>query len=382
MDCFSLIIDDKKYFEKLKKKDICLYGAGAKGRQTLYLLRKKGIEPIAFIDQCAEKYADGYDGVEVISPERAVQRYSHCMVLITTVWPLAIEIEKFVKMHWKEYVVCANPFKVETRFLTKAELCKGADLIINSYELLADEKSKQLFIEDINWKITGDSTRPAKQTEPLSVLEWFMFDKLDWSRKYTYVDVGAYTGDTVIRFMMASGGVYNKIVAIEPDEINRTHMQSIMSDMRLNDKYIYIYIYEGVWKEKNELIFYSSGRDTYESSNFTESVDKILPEHRVRKDDIGIEMRLPVNSLDNMLKEMEHEELMIKIDAQGSEFEALLGASHLIAEHKPILILEFATNSQHIGDMIPFINHLNKAYQFYLRQIILSGNSRTVLYAI
>lgn len=380
MDCFSLIIDDKKYFEKLKKKDICLYSAGTKGRQTLYLLRKKGIEPIAFIDQCAEKYADGYDGVEVISPEKAAQKYSHCMVLITTVWPLAIEIEKFVKMHWKEYVVCANPFKVETRFLTKAELCKGADLIINSYELLADEKSKQLFIEDINWKITGDSTRPAKQTEPLSVLEWFMFDKLDWSRKYTYVDVGAYTGDTVIRFMMASGGVYNKIVAIEPDEINRTHMQSIMSDLRLNDKYTYIY--EGVWKEKNELIFYSSGRDTYESSNFTESVDKILPEHRVRKDDIGIEMRLPVNSLDNMLKEMEHEELMIKIDAQGSEFEALLGASHLIAEHKPILILEFATNSQHIGDMIPFINHLNKDYQFYLRQIILSGNSRTVLYAI
>lgn len=380
MDCFSLIIDDKNYFEKLKKKDICLYGAGTKGRQTLYLLKKKGIEPIAFIDQSAGKYADGYAGVEVISPEKAVQKYSHCMVLITTVWPLAIEIEKFVKRHWKEYVVCANPFKVETRFLTKAELCKGAELIINSYELLADEKSKQLFIEDINWKITGDSTRPAKQTEPVSVLEWFMFDKLDWSRKYTYVDVGAYTGDTVIRFMMASGSVYNKIVAIEPDEINRTHMRSIMSDLRLNDKYVYIS--EGVWKEKNELIFYSSGRDTYESSNFTESVDKILPEHRVRKDDIGIEMRLPVNSLDNMLREMEHEELMIKIDAQGSEFEALLGASHLIAEHKPILILEFATNSQHIGDMIPFIHHLNKDYRFYLRQIILSGNSRTVLYAI
>ena len=70
----------------------------------------------------------------------------------------------------------------------------------------------------------------------MSVLEWFMFDKLDRSRKYTYVDVGTYTGDTVIRFMMASGGVYNKIVAIEPDEINRTHMQSIMSDLRLNDK--------------------------------------------------------------------------------------------------------------------------------------------------
>ena len=81
-----------------------------------------------------------------------------------------------------------------------------------------------------------DSTRLAKQTEPLSALEWFMFDKLDWSRKYTCVDVGTYTGDTVIRFMMASGGVYNKIVAIEPDEINRTHMQSIMSDLRLNDK--------------------------------------------------------------------------------------------------------------------------------------------------
>ena len=41
MDCFSFILDDKNYFEKLMKKDICLYGAGTKGRQTLYLLRKK-----------------------------------------------------------------------------------------------------------------------------------------------------------------------------------------------------------------------------------------------------------------------------------------------------------------------------------------------------
>lgn len=56
-----------------------------KGETDIVFVEKKGIEPIAFIDQCAGKYADGYDGVEVISPEKAAQKYSHCMVLITTV---------------------------------------------------------------------------------------------------------------------------------------------------------------------------------------------------------------------------------------------------------------------------------------------------------
>ena len=39
-----------------RKSDICLYGAGAKGRQTLYLLRKKGIELIAFINHLNKDY--------------------------------------------------------------------------------------------------------------------------------------------------------------------------------------------------------------------------------------------------------------------------------------------------------------------------------------
>lgn len=381
MEIMDYIVDDCQYFERLKEKSICLYGAGAKGRQTLQLLREKGIMPKVFIDKDTQKCGKTYEGLNVISPEDAVKLYPENMILITTVWTSATEIEKFVKANWSEYVFCANPFKVENKFLEKSEIMGKKEQFLYNYGLLRDEKSRKILIEEINWKITGNSKPVTQFTEEDSILEWFRFDKIDWDKRYTCVDVGAYTGDTLVRFMMAVNGKYREIIAVEPDKTNRECMKKNMKELRLDDKIIYLE--EGAWKEKAELKFYQAGGDvTYESSNFVESTANILPTQMGKRGITGVEVQLPVDTLDNMLENADKENLIIKIDVLGSEYETILGATQTISNHKPILMLEFATHSNHILDIIPLLYKLNAGYQFYLRQTLLSGNSRTVLYAV
>ena len=84
-----------------------------------------------------------YEGLNVISPKDAVKLYPESMILITTVWISATEIEKFVKENWSEYVFCANPFKCENKFLEKNQIMKQKEQFLYNYGLLSDEKTEK-----------------------------------------------------------------------------------------------------------------------------------------------------------------------------------------------------------------------------------------------
>ena len=79
-----------------------------------------------------------YEGLNVISPKDAVKLYPESMILITTVWKSALEIEKFVKKNWTEYVFCANPFKVENKFLEKSQIMRQKEQFLHNYGLLSE----------------------------------------------------------------------------------------------------------------------------------------------------------------------------------------------------------------------------------------------------
>ncbi len=373
----NMFINGDDYFEQIRDEKVLLWGGGTKGRQTLKILHKMHIIPLAIIDNDSKKWGTDIDGILIISYEEAIKQYKGCTILITTVWTYAKDIRKQLK-GWKVFV-CANPFKTETKFLNMNEILDDENNLKRSYELLEDQKSKEIFKEVINWKITGDASLPAIYTDEESFFEWFDFEGIDYSNTYTYVDVGAYTGDTVVRFMLRSGFKYEKIIAIEPDKRNGNVMMDIFEKLRMNKAVTYIE--EGVWSEKTHLEFFHSGADIYESSNFIQSIDNMICIARQENADCGISEIVAVNTLDNILQK-ETGRILIKIDAQGSEYEALIGTKDTIINKKPILIMEYATHSKHIGDIIPYLHSLNNKYKFYLRQKLLTGNSRTVLYVV
>lgn len=375
------LIDTKEYFNKIRlEQNVVCYGAGSKGIQSLHLLREMDIEPQYFIDSNKSKWGTKVEGIEVIGYEKLKELTSQYCILLTCVYTNACEIELFLREQGEKnpIIFFANPFKAEEKLLSIEEVKNNKLNLEKSYKYLSDEKSKNIMLDFLNWKMTGNQSYTYRYTEG-DWKEFFYDDILPKSKKYTYVDIGAYTGDSIIRFLAFAEGFYDKIIAFEPDKSNFNAMRDSFDKLRLNNLKIE-YINKGLWSCNTELSFYSApDNKIYESSNFFADTDRLIMSGR-KIDGMQHEEKVNVNTLDSY--KINADKLLIKIDALASEAEILFGGGQIIKEQHPILIFEFGTHSKHIFDLIPFIYHLDNSYKFYLRQLSTFNNSRTILYVL
>src|ERR1035437_2198520 len=64
---------------------IVLFGAGNLGRKALRCLRSIGIEPLAFADNDQARWGIQADGVDVLSPEEAADRFGSSAMFMVTI---------------------------------------------------------------------------------------------------------------------------------------------------------------------------------------------------------------------------------------------------------------------------------------------------------
>lgn len=178
------------------------------------------------------------------------------------------------------------------------------------------------------------------------------------SKDEIFVDCGAYTGDTIKKYIEFVDGSYKKIYAFEPDPKNF----NIMKDSLNNFPNIEL-LNKGTWKEENVLEFEEKGS----ASQIIKDKGKIT---------------VPVTTIDNIVGE--DKITFIKMDVEGSELESLLGASKTIARNMPKLAICCYHKEGDLIDLYHYIKSFDNnkyEYQIYLRH---HSNSvyETVLYAI
>lgn len=373
------LVNDKEYFDSLKRNEnIILYGAGSKGVQTCELLLEKGITPRYFVDSDKKKWGTKVCGIEVVSYEQVKKLGNYC-ILITTVYKTAVSIQKNLeKIGEKNQVyLCANPFKSETIFL-KMENIKP-DKLECTYSKLADQESRNLFLDFLNWKMTGDAHFTAKYTRG-NWLEFFASEEIPQETDYTYFDIGAYTGDSIIRFLAFCGGQFDRIIAFEPDSVNFDRLCSLVENSRLPESKIEIENI-GLWSESKELEFFSADdMGAYESSNFYCDTNNIISSERKKCRKEKAKSFQSVKKLDDLSYDVNGHVLM-KIDTLGAELEVLRGGERFIKKVHPIIIMEIGTRYNCMFETIPYIYGIDKKYRFYLRQLEVFNNSRTILIA-
>jgi len=373
------LVNSDEYFGRLKEKIVICWGAGSKGKQTVQLLADKGIYPVAFCDNNPQLVGGHIKGIPIYNYDTIREKYKKYCICITATLYNAIEISKMLKLQGEinEIFFMANPFKAENKFLDTSEIIRNYKEYEESYKALEDEKSREIFISFLNWKITGNQYLTYEETDK----DWIGFfdrelipNRID----YCYLDVGAYTGDTIVRFLALENGKYNRIIAFEPDDNNFDRLNSLIENGGMER---IMCLKQGLWSENGELVFYMrNGEETYESSNFFREVDVTLSNSLSGG---GKAETVAVRTLDSYLDEIaEEEHILLKIDALASEGEIISGGMELIRKKKPVIIMEYGTHSEHISDMIPLIKGLRNDYKFFLRQKTSSNNSRTVLYAV
>lgn len=233
------------------------------------------------------------------------------------------------------------------------EYCvQNADKLEKVYSLLADEKSKEVFANVINFKISGKISYLNEITTPKAEI---FDDIIKLSENETYVDLGAYNGDTVAEFLEQTDKKFDRIYAVEPDSKNYRKLTKNI------DGIPNIFpIKAAAWECDTTLTFANmAGRQSALSSN-------------------GIET--PAKSVDSILNGKSC--TLLKMDVEGAERKAILGAKFSIEHFSPKLMISLYHRSEDMFDLPLLINQINPNYKLYIRHQLYIPAWETNLYAI
>lgn len=182
--------------------------------------------------------------------------------------------------------------------------------------------------------------------------------KTSISKKEVFIDGGAYKGESTINFMKWCQSMDENIECIsyifEPEESNLIELKNNLSLENINA----VLIKKGLWSKNAKMSF---------SSN--ESCSSIKEEGN---------LEIEVDCLDDIVDD---KVTFIKMDIEGAEYEALIGAKNTISRYKPKLAISIYHKPEDIFEIAQLIYSLNPEYKFYLRHYSLSTNE-TVLYAL
>ena len=213
-----------------------------------------------------------------------------------------------------------------------------------AYDLLADGESKRVYECAVNFNITG-------RLEYLSAMESAKHDALDLlglRGDLSYIDLGAYDGDTVFELMEYGRRAFNisKIYAFEPDMKNFNKLRRRLGERGL--EHICELYNLGAWSCEGSLGFNAQGS---RHSNFD-----------------GLPGAQRVDSVDNLLAGKISGQVLIKYDVEGAELEALAGSRELIRKYSPKLIVSLYHRIDDIFKIPVYISSLNAGYRLYLRK--------------
>lgn len=170
-----------------------------------------------------------------------------------------------------------------------------------------------------------------------------------------YIDGGSYDDKTIKKFVDFCGGDYDKIFALEPDP----GRYPIVVDAVKKRGYERVEILPNAAS--------SDGRDLHFSKNT--SLDMLYAS------DNG-EITVPGISIDSL----DTKATFIKMDIEGSELDALVGARKTIATHAPDLAICVYHKGRDILDIPEYLLELVPDYRLHLRHHSVVS-SETVLYA-
>lgn len=299
------------------KRPLVLYGAGGNCDFAMYTCIHYGVSVDSICDTKATgTYTYKEKTYEIISPSELTKSYRNSFVMITT-WQYEQEIYDFLCdsgfPSTQIYFFRVFP-KIVSPALFQEKHLEGYQ---KAYSLFHDGGSKNRILDRIQLLLEGLPC-PA---DSLYENGYFAFPGVNVSEKEIYIDGGAYTGDTAKEFIdiMGTDNQDYKIYSFEPDPQN--YKEAVKNLAQYSNVEVIPY---GLASRKSEL-------------KFTDA--RGMSSHLTIHDANSITVQ--ATSLDLFFADKPQDEwpTIIKLDIEGAEKEALLGAENIIKAKKPQLII-------------------------------------------
>lgn len=207
------------------------------------------------------------------------------------------------------------------------------------YLNLADDKSKDIFLKMILFRLTYDVRMHYGNATKYA--HYFDEDIISLNKQEIFVDCGGYMGDTLEEFKKVYDNQFKRYYLFEPDP-ELFHIAVSKGDDRVE------FINKGVWKEETTLSFRT------ETANGNGMVLEGMTDYET--------IEIMVTNLDDNIEEA----TFIKMDVEGSELNALIGAQNLIRKCHPKLAVCVYHKYEDFRKLYEYINELGK-YSVYLR---------------
>ncbi len=305
-------IHEKNVWDSLKKTrlPIVIYGMGNGADMIIEKLQSVGID---FADIFAsDEFVRGHSfrGKRVLKYSEVTEKYDDFAIVMA----FAVHDEKMlarVNELSKKHTLYFPDVPVVGGDIFSREYIKDHDKEFDkAFSLLSDEKSRQSFLDILNFKVSGKTEYLFKCERKK---EEIYSDYLRPNDDEILMDLGAYDGDTVREFLNITDNKFQKIYAVEADEKNYKKLCDKTSQLNKIER-----LNLAAWNKKDTIFFdKKKGRNSKLSSSgkievCADSVDNILHGKKIT---------------------------LLKMDIEGSENEALDGAKKTIERYKPKLYI-------------------------------------------
>lgn len=350
----TLLSSEIAPFEPLPAGEYVIYGAGNIGREVAAVLKESGRTVRAFIDARA---TGEIGGVPIHAPNTSEARKLASVGLPVvigifnyTVDP--IQIHELLKEIGFSQVFSFYQFQEQFNlgshfWLTgRAHLLQHRDKLRACWSLLADEASREVFLNVLRLRLTYDFNSLRQPT-----YDQYWPDGLPMGEKpIRLVDGGAFDGDT-IELLRGRGLSFGAIAAFEPDDKNFQKLKKTVEKHlpSLGD----VTLWPCGMGEKAEFVRFTSGL----------GMGSAVDQHG--------ESFIQIVTVDDVLPAFAP--TYIKLDIEGFEMAALQGAAESIRRHQPAVAVCIYHKPDDLWQLPLYLAELLPSHRVYLRYHAFQG---------
>ena len=319
-----------------ESRPIVVYGMGNGADKLIERFRKYNIEISDFFASDGFVRGHTFHGMRVKSFSEIKETYPEFVIVLSFASNRSEVIEMLGKIDSEHEMYVPDMPVAGEEYFDREFYNSHYDEIVKAYGLFADEESKNAYASIINYKLSGKMQYLMDAYSTKDEL----YAELSASLVKTYIDAGAYNGDTAkeaIEYFPELG----EIIAIEPDPKNYKKLlkfSETVESPRISA------VNAAVWNEGGAGEFSSSGNRNSSISSTTSYQHK--------------ETDVSLISIDSLNLSPDY----IKYDVEGAELEALEGSHETIGSAHPTLLVSLYHRSK---DIFEIPNYLAKEYPFY-----------------
>lgn len=331
---------------KSERRPIALYGTGDGADKIIAVLEKNGLSDLIVAVFASDGFVRNreFHGFKVISYSDCCRLYGDKNFIVLVCFGSALpEVLDQISKIKSEHELYVPDVPVYGNILFTREFFESNSSTIDDvFEHLADDASRVCYENYINYKLTGDiNYLENAESDPDSE-----FELLNSIAPGCFVDLGAYYGDTLERFLGAIPAL-SEAVAVEPETHSFKKLTAYAERQSRDIKCINALVGSHVGKE---LVSTARGRGTRALSASNVELKNTREIDVITVDSL---------SLDKVS--------FIKFDVEGSESEAIEGAGQTIKNDRPIMKIACYHRSEDVFEIVSKVLEIRNDYKIYIR---------------